>query len=67
MRQLRACDDFVSAQELHRRLEDEGVRVGLATVYRQLNALAERSGAVGRRFLGCTAWPACAFTRDAGE
>ena len=30
-------------------------------------ALTERAGAGGRRFLGCTAWPACAFTRDAGE
>lgn len=31
---------FVSAQDLHRRLEAEGNRVGLATVYRQLKALA---------------------------
>ncbi|MGC3020365.1 Fur family transcriptional regulator [Brevibacterium sp. FAM 24630] len=30
---------FVSAKQLHRRLEDEGASVGLATVYRQLNAL----------------------------
>ena len=35
---------FVSAKQLHRRLEDEGASVGLATVYRQLNALA-RGGA----------------------
>lgn len=34
---------FVSAKQLHRRLEDEGASVGLATVYRQLNALG-RSG-----------------------
>ena len=34
---------FVSAKQLHRRLEDEGASVGLATVYRQLNTLA-RSG-----------------------
>ena len=34
---------FVSAQQLHRRLEDEGHTVGLATVYRQLNSLS-RSG-----------------------
>ncbi|UVI35680.1 Fur family transcriptional regulator [Brevibacterium spongiae] len=34
---------FVSAKQLHRRLEDDGASVGLATVYRQLNALS-RSG-----------------------
>lgn len=38
---LKASDEFISAQDLHRKLEDEGVKVGLATVYRQLNALAE--------------------------
>lgn len=38
---LSGCDEFISAQELHRKLEDEGVKVGLATVYRQLNALAD--------------------------
>ncbi|NMN01763.1 Fur family transcriptional regulator [Bifidobacterium panos] len=43
--QLAACDDFISAQELHRQLKDLGSRIGLATVYRQLNALAE-AGAV---------------------
>ena len=32
---------FVSAQQLHRTLEDQGETVGLATVYRQLNALSE--------------------------
>ncbi|MDN6135627.1 MAG: transcriptional repressor [Brevibacterium sp.] len=32
---------FVSAQQLHRTLEDHGHTVGLATVYRQLNALSE--------------------------
>ena len=31
---------FVSAKQLHRRLENEGASVGLATVYCQLNALA---------------------------
>ena len=45
LQQLRACEGFVSAQELHRRLTDSGASVGLATVYRQLNSLAE-SGAV---------------------
>ncbi|MFT8704297.1 Fur family transcriptional regulator [Bifidobacterium aquikefiricola] len=38
---LHASGDFVTAQELHRQLEDEGSTIGLATVYRQLNMLAE--------------------------
>lgn len=42
---LNGCDEFISAQELHRKLEDRGEHIGLATVYRQLNALAE----AGRR------------------
>ena len=37
---LNGCDEFISAQELHRKLEDRGEHIGLATVYRQLNALA---------------------------
>ena len=44
MAQLRGCDDFISAQELHRKLVDSGLRIGLATVYRQLNAGGFRSG-----------------------
>lgn len=36
---------FVSAKQLHRRLEDGGASVGLATVYRQLNALGRSGGA----------------------
>lgn len=36
---------FLSAQALHRRLEEQGTRVGLATVYRQLNALADEGEA----------------------
>ncbi|MEZ3161333.1 Fur family transcriptional regulator [Microbacterium sp. BWT-B31] len=36
---------FVSAQDLHQRLNDEGNPVGLATVYRRLNALVEAGGA----------------------
>ena len=38
---LRACDTAVTAQELHRRLEG----VGLATVYRNLQRLAEEGEA----------------------
>ncbi|MBT1166564.1 Fur family transcriptional regulator [Bifidobacterium simiarum] len=37
---LRETRNFVSAQGLHRRLVDAGSRIGLATVYRQLNNLA---------------------------
>ncbi|NEG96489.1 transcriptional repressor [Bifidobacterium sp. SMB2] len=37
---LRQTDDFISAQNLHRRLQDAGSKIGLATVYRQLNAMA---------------------------
>ncbi|MCD1286574.1 MAG: Fur family transcriptional regulator [Brevibacterium sp.] len=38
---LEAETRFVSAQQLHRSLEDQGASVGLATVYRQLNALSQ--------------------------
>lgn len=36
---------FVSAQELHRRLKDDGSTIGLATVYRALAGLAETGDA----------------------
>ncbi len=39
-RALDASPGFVSAQQVHRILQDAGTPVGLATVYRQLNALA---------------------------
>lgn len=38
---LREQPGFVTAQELHRILEDAGRRIGLATVYRALAFLAE--------------------------
>lgn len=38
---LRETDDFVSAQALHGMLRESGDTVGLATVYRTLNAMAE--------------------------
>lgn len=38
---LRECEGFVSAQDLHRRLSDGGLNIGLATVYRQLRSLEE--------------------------
>lgn len=37
---LKDSKDFVSAQALHRQLLDAGMKIGLATVYRQLNNLA---------------------------
>ncbi|WP_288922950.1 transcriptional repressor, partial [uncultured Bifidobacterium sp.] len=33
---LRENDEFISAQDLHRWLEERGMHIGLATVYRQL-------------------------------
>jgi Fur family transcriptional regulator, ferric uptake regulator len=38
---LRAADGFRTAQELHDQLRHRGDRVGLTTVYRHLNLLAE--------------------------
>ena len=37
---LERTQEFLSAQELHARLSDAGTRVGLATVYRNLQAMA---------------------------
>lgn len=38
---LEQSPGFISAAKLHHRLIEEGGTIGLATVYRQLNALAE--------------------------
>jgi Fur family transcriptional regulator, ferric uptake regulator len=38
---LESHDDFVSAQELHRLLQERGDKVSLATVYRLLQSLAD--------------------------
>ena len=38
---LSRTDEFRSAQQIHSALEAEGTRVGLATVYRNLTAMAE--------------------------
>lgn len=38
---LGQADGFVSAQELHQQLREAGQTVGLATVYRTLNAMAD--------------------------
>ncbi len=37
---LGRCEDFLSAQEIHARLSAAGEHVGLATVYRNLQAMA---------------------------
>lgn len=37
---LADIDDFLSAQDLHARLRTQGERVGLATVYRTVQAMA---------------------------
>lgn len=39
---LRDLDEFRSAQQIHDELRRRGQRIGLATVYRHLGALAER-------------------------
>ncbi|HYJ76628.1 MAG TPA: transcriptional repressor [Kineosporiaceae bacterium] len=38
---LAGSDEFLTAQELHDRLRHQGERVGLATVYRSLQALSD--------------------------
>ncbi|GAB2747904.1 Fur family transcriptional regulator [Nocardioides pakistanensis] len=38
---LQSCDDFRSAQEIHELLRRNGENVGLSTVYRTLQALAD--------------------------
>jgi Fur family ferric uptake transcriptional regulator len=37
---LARTEEFLSAQELHARLSEAGTRVGLATIYRNLQAMA---------------------------
>ena len=39
---LQSCDDFRSAQDIHDLLRGNGENVGLSTVYRTLQALADR-------------------------
>jgi Fur family ferric uptake transcriptional regulator len=38
---LQSCDEFRSAQEIHESLKRNGENVGLSTVYRTLQALAD--------------------------
>ncbi len=61
--QLARLDDFVSAQELHTRLTETGQKIGLATVYRTLQAMAaDGSVDVLRTEDGESAYRRCAST-----
>lgn len=42
MTALQKCNDFISAQDMYQLLRDEGCNIGLATIYRQLNDLADQ-------------------------
>lgn len=42
---LSQSTDFVSAQDLHSRMRDAGLPIGLATVYRNLNEMAKNGEA----------------------
>ena len=42
---LEGGEEFRTAQQIHDRLRDEGARVGLATVYRALQSMADAGGA----------------------
>lgn len=58
-RALDSRDDFVSAQLLHQHLAETGSGVGLATVYRTLNALVESGEADALTREGETVFRAC--------
>ena len=51
--------DFVSAQVLHQALREQGSSIGLATVYRTLNALAEEGSADALTLEGENLFRAC--------
>ena len=60
---LNGCDEFISAQELHRKLEDRGEHIGLATVYRQTHAPGA-GGLPTRSASTASSCSACAATTD---
>jgi Fur family ferric uptake transcriptional regulator len=65
---LRDVDGFRSAQELFDDLRRRGARVGLSTVYRHLNLLAERGQAdVVHRADGEAQFRLCGTAEDAAE
>jgi Fur family transcriptional regulator, ferric uptake regulator len=59
---LAASDEFVSAQALHQTLLADGAKVGLATVYRALAALAEDGEADALQSGGEVLYRACTPT-----
>jgi Fur family ferric uptake transcriptional regulator len=56
---LERTPEFVSAQELHQKLRNVGSTIGLATVYRTLNALAEEGSADALSIEGENLYRAC--------
>lgn len=60
---LSSSADFRSAQEIHETLRREGERVGLATVYRTLQALAEGGDVDVLTHAGETLYRRCSDTR----
>ena len=56
---LESTPEFVSAQELHQKLRSGGSTIGLATVYRTLNALAEEGSADALSIEGENLYRAC--------
>ncbi len=58
---LGALPDFISAQDLHRQLTDDGTKISLATVYRVLTQLTDEGRADSiRRADGEAVYRACA-------
>lgn len=58
-RALETSADFVSAQQLYQVLRDQGSSIGLATVYRTLNALALEGSADALTVEGENLFRAC--------
>lgn len=58
-RALETTADFVSAQQLFQVLKEQGSSIGLATVYRTLNALAEEGSADALSVAGENLFRAC--------
>lgn len=56
---LGSTEGFVSAQNLHAHLRDEGSSIGLATVYRALSDLASDGSADSLQQDGESLWRAC--------
>lgn len=56
---LHASPDFVSAQSLHQKMREVGSTIGLATVYRTLNAFAQDGSADALAIEGENLFRAC--------